>query len=128
MIQKDTDALEREKSSRIKKHNILKILDNIGAIFTGAYFHYGEVPKETIVEWSIAKRVSLRREKITEIKEEEKNINNKLFKKYFTNYQSQSDMYKKLRETEGARSEDRVYLIKLVLDKMKRSHLKCAWK
>ena len=50
LIQKDTDALEREKSSRIKKHNILKILDNIGAIFTGAYFHYGEVPKETIVE------------------------------------------------------------------------------
>ena len=51
-----------------------------------------------------------------------------MFQKYFTNYQSQSDMYKKLRETEGARSEDRVYLIKLVLDKMKRSHLKCAWK
>ena len=50
LIQKDTDALEREKSSRIKKHSILKILDNIGAIFTGAYFHYGEVPKETIVE------------------------------------------------------------------------------
>ena len=49
LIQKDIDALEREKSSSIKKHNILKILDNIGAIFTGVYLHYGEVPKETII-------------------------------------------------------------------------------
>ena len=45
-----------------------------------------------------AKRVHLRREKIAEIEKEEKNINNELFKQYFTNYQS--DMYKKLRETE----------------------------
>ena len=72
LIQKDIDALEREKSNSIKKHKILKILDNIGAIFTGAYLHYGEVPKRTIVERSIAKKVKLRREKITEIKEEEK--------------------------------------------------------
>ena len=49
LIQKDIDALEREKSNTIKKHKILKILDNIGAIFTGAYLHYGEVPKETII-------------------------------------------------------------------------------
>ena len=46
MIQKDIDALEREKSNSIKKHNILKILKNIGATFTGAYLHYGEVPKK----------------------------------------------------------------------------------
>ena len=30
-----------------------------------------------------------------------KNIKNNLFKKYFTNYQSPSDMYKKLCDTEG---------------------------
>ena len=36
--------------------------------------------KKTIVERSIAKKVKLRREKIVEIKEEEKNINNKLLK------------------------------------------------
>ena len=35
----------------------------------------------------------LRREKITKIKEEEK-TNNEFLKKYFTNYQSPSDMYK----------------------------------
>ena len=53
---------------------------------------------ELKLEESIAKRVKLRREKIAEIEKEEKNINNELFKQYFTNYQS--DMYKKLRETE----------------------------
>ena len=46
LIQKDIDVLEREKSNSIKKHNILKILENIGAIFTGTYLHYGEVPKK----------------------------------------------------------------------------------
>ena len=43
-----------------------------------------------------------------------------MFKKYFTNYQSPSDMYKKLRETEGERNENWVHLIKLALDKMKK--------
>ena len=57
-------------------------------------------------EESIAKRVKLRREKINEIEEEEKNISNELLKKYFTNYQSPSDTYKKLRETEGERNEN----------------------
>ena len=66
------------------------------------------------------KRVHLRREKIAEIKEEEKKINNELFQKYFTNYPSPSDMYKKLRETEGKRNEDQVYAIKKVLNKMKK--------
>ena len=80
LIQKDIDALKIEKSNSIKKYNISKILDNVDAIFTSVYFHYKDVPKKTIVERSIAKKVKLRREKIVEIKEEEKNINNKLFK------------------------------------------------
>ena len=70
----------------------------------------------------IAKRVRLRRKKITKIKEEEKNINNELFKEYFTSYQSPSDTYKKVHETEGERNEDQVYSIKLVLDKIKKNH------
>ena len=74
-------------------------------------------------EESIAKRVRLRREKITEIEKEEQNINNKLFKEYFTNYQSPSDVHKKkIRETEGKKNEDRVYLIKEVLNRMKKNH------
>ena len=78
------------------------------------------MPKETIFERRFAERAKLRREKIAEIKGEEKNINNKLFKEYFTNYQSPSDMYKKIRETAGARNENRVHLIKMVLDKVKK--------
>ena len=43
-----------------------------------------------------------------------------MFKQYLTNYQSPSDMYKKLCETDGTRNENQVYLIKEVLNKMKR--------
>ena len=56
MIQKKIDTLEREKSNSIKKHEILEILENVGAIFTGAYLHYGEVPKKTTVKRSIYRR------------------------------------------------------------------------
>ena len=45
-------------------------------------------------------------------------MNNKLFKDYFTIYQSPSDMYKKLGVTEGTRNEVRVYLIKELLNRM----------
>ena len=43
-----------------------------------------------------------------------------MFKKYFTNYRSPSDMYKKVRETEGKKNGDQVYLIKKVLNRMKK--------
>ena len=46
----DIDALERHKSNGVRKYNILNILSNIGAIFTGAYLHYKDKPKETIFE------------------------------------------------------------------------------
>ena len=108
LIQKDIDALEREKSNSIKIYNILKFLENIGAIFTGTYLHYGEVPKKTIAGRSIAESVKLRRRRIAKIEEEEKNINYKLF----TNYRNSSDMYKKLRAAEGKRNEDQLYVIK----------------
>ena len=45
-------------------------------------------------------------------------MNNKLFKDYFTIYQSPSDLYKKLGMTEGTRNEVRVYLIKELLNRM----------
>ena len=63
LIQQDTDALKREKSNNIKKNNILKILESIGAIFTGNYLHYGELFKETKFERNIADRVKLRKKK-----------------------------------------------------------------
>ena len=121
MIQKDFDALKRKKSNSIKKNNILKILENIDTIFTGIYLPYRELSKKTLVEKNISEKVKLRRRRIAEIEEEEKNIDNELFKEYFTNYRNPSDMYKKLYMTEGKRNEDQVYIIKKVLDKMKKT-------
>ena len=54
---------KEKKSNNIKKNNILKIIENINAIFTGTYLHYGELPKETEFERSIANRVKLGKKK-----------------------------------------------------------------
>ena len=70
---------------------------------------------------SISERIILRKGKIAEIEKEETNINNELFKKYFTNYWSPSDMYKKLRNKEGKKNDDQVYSIKEVLNKLKKA-------
>ena len=120
LIQKDIDKLEREKSKRFEKYNILNILENVGSIFTGAYLHYKNVPKETMFERSIAERTKLRRERLDEIKRKEQNINNELFKEYFIDYKSPSNMYKKLSETESAVNEVRVDSIKKILSKLQR--------
>ena len=86
MIQKDIDTLEREKSNGFENNNVLNTLEKVGSIFTGSYLHYKNVPKETILERSIAERTKLRRGKLDEIKSKEQNINNELFKEYFTDY------------------------------------------
>ena len=96
LIQKHVDALEREKSDDIRKYNIFDILDNVGSIFTGTYFHYKDVPKETIFQNSITERTKLRRGTSDETKRKVQNINNNLFEAYFTDYQSPSNMHKKL--------------------------------
>ena len=101
LIRKDIDALEREKSYSINKNNILKILKNIGAIFTGTYLHYRQVTKKAIVETNIVENVKSKRVRIVKIEEEEENIHYKLFNEYFINYRNPSDMYKKFRNTEG---------------------------
>ena len=88
LIQKDIDALEREKidesnqGDNNRKYNILDILINVGSIFTGLYFHYKNVPEETMFERSIAERIKLRRGRSDEIERKEQNINNELFKAY----------------------------------------------
>ena len=68
MIQKDTDTLEREKNDRFKNYNVFNILNNVGSIFTGAYLHYKNMPKETMFERSIEERKKLRTERLDEIK------------------------------------------------------------
>ena len=119
LIQKDIDTLEREKSNRFEKYNILNILNNVGSIFTGAYLHYKDVPKETMFERSIVERIKSRKGRLDEIERKEQNINNELFKEYFTDYQSPSNMYKKLSETENAEiNKTKVDFIKKILSKL----------
>ena len=52
-------------------------------------------------EGNIVERIKLRKEGFNEIKTKEQNINNKLFKAYFTDYQSPSCTCRKLSETEN---------------------------
>ena len=119
LIRKDIDALEREKIHGIRKYNILNILKNVGSIFSVAYLQYKNVPKETMFERSIAERTKLRR-RSNEIERKEQNINNEFFKAYFTDYQSPSNMYKKLSEAKSAVNEVRADSIKKVVSKLKR--------
>ena len=78
LIQKVNDALEREKIDdkreeidAIRKYNILNILENLGSIFTGAYLHYKNVPKETMFAATITERTKLRRGRLDEIERKE---------------------------------------------------------
>ena len=123
MIQKVINALTKEESNNAKKYNILNILNNVGAIFTGISLHYKDAPKETLFERSIAKRITLKKQRTSKIKRKEENIKHGFFREYFTNYQIPSDMYEKLRETEGAVNEHQVDLIKKILAKMKKKNI-----
>ena len=120
LIQKDVDALTKEKSNNTRKYNTLNILNNVVSIFTGTYLHYKYVPKETMFERSIAERIKLRKERFDEIKTKEQNINNELFEAYFIDYQIPGSMYKKSSETKNAKiDKTRVSFIEKVLTKLK---------
>ena len=71
-------------------------------------------------EKSIAERTKLRKERSDEIKRKEQKINNELFKVYFIDDQSPSNMYKILRETKDTVNVVRVDSIKKVLSKLQR--------
>ena len=128
LIQKDIDVLEREKIDEpgkkdiddIRKHNILNILNNVSSIFTVTYLHYKNMPKETMFARKIAERTKLGRGRSDEIERKEQKISNELFKEYFTDYQSPSNMCKKLSESKSAVNEVRVESIKKVLSKLQR--------
>ena len=106
MIQKDLDALKREKNST-KKNNILKILENINAIFTGTCLHYGKLPKETNFERSIADRIKSRKERLDIINKNKENINNELFKEYF-DYSNPDTMIKRLKNAGDEKNKNMV--------------------
>ena len=99
----------------------MNILKNVRSIFSGAYLDYKNVPKEAMFERSIEERINLRRGRLDKIERKEQNMNNELFKAYFTDYQSPSNMYKKLSETKGAVNEVLVDSVKkTVLSKLQR--------
>ena len=118
LIQKDIDALEKEKSNSIKKDNILKILENIGAIFTGTYFHYKELPKKTIFQRNIAESVKLRKRRLDIIDKKKENINNELLNHYF-GYLNPVIMLERLRDVSEEKNKDLVESINKKLTKMK---------
>ena len=103
LIDPDITMLKNAKSKdKNKRNNILNVLENLKSVLTGVCLHYKDVPKETMFERSIAKRIKLRKGRLDEIERIEQNIDNELFKVYFTDYQSPSNMYKSLIETENA--------------------------
>ena len=57
---------QREKIL-ITLENIVSILNNVPSIFTGAYLHYKNLPKEAMFERTTAERTKLRRETSDEI-------------------------------------------------------------
>ena len=118
LMQKDIDALERGKCNSIKKYNILKILKNINAIFTGTSFYYRGLPKETMNEGNIAERVKSRRQRLDIINKKKENIDNKLFSHYF-DYSNPHTMLKKLRDASDEKNKDMVESINKKLTKMK---------
>ena len=73
--------------------NIKKFLDYNKNAQLASKVDKGKSKSKT--EESIAERTILSKEMVAKIEKEEKNISNNLFKSYFTNYQSPSDMYKK---------------------------------
>ena len=64
-------------------------------------------------EENISERAKLRKQKLYEIKQKEQNISNYLFKEYFTNYQSPSDMHNRLSDAEKTKGYNiRIKLIR----------------
>ena len=121
LIQRDIDPIEREKSNNIKKNNILKILENINAIFTGTYLHYRKLFKETKFEKSISDRIKLRKERLHIINKNKENISNELFEEYF-NDSSPDLMIKILKNVNDEINKNMVESINKNLNKMKKNH------
>ena len=76
--------------------------------------------KETVFERSIADRKKIRIGRSDEIERKEQKINNQLFKAYLTDYQSPSNVYKKLSKAKGAVNKFQVDSIEKVLSNLKR--------
>ena len=124
LITPDITELENMKAKgKNKRNNIWDVLKNLESVFIGVYFYYKDVPLES--EESITEGKKLRRQRLDEFERKEQNIKNELFKEYFTDYQSSSNIYKNLSETEGAVNKVRVDSIEKILSNYKESLIMC---
>ena len=82
--------------------------------------HHEDMPKETMFERNTAERIKFKKGKLDEIKQKEQNTNNDLFRESFE-YQSPSDTYKKLNETENTEiNQIKVDFIKKALNRLQK--------
>ena len=83
LIKPDTDTLKNTLTrGKNKRNNILAIIDNIkSSLFEGSYVHHKRKLLET--EESIEERAKLRRQRSYEIAKKERNIDSKVFERYF---------------------------------------------
>ena len=98
LIPEDIDALTEQPNNDSRKY-ISQTLSTMQVQYLLALIYITKTCLKKVFERSIAERNKLRKRRINEIKRKKQSVNNKLFKEYFTNFQSPSDMYKKLGET-----------------------------
>ena len=119
LIEPKSIELTRAKNIRgkNKRLNILNIYSNIkSGIFNDVYFHYFNKPK--ITEETIAERIKLRKKRLNIIDKNKKNINNELFKHYFS-YLNPTIMLERLKNASDEKNKDIVELINKKLTKLK---------
>ena len=119
LIEPKSIELTRAKNIRGKNRrlNILNIYSNIkSGIFNDVYFHYFNKPK--ITEETIAERIKLRKKRLNIIDKNKKNINNELFKHYFS-YLNPTIMLERLKNASDEKNKDMVELINKKLTKLK---------
>ena len=119
LIEPKSIELTRAKNIRgkNKRLNILNIYSNIkSGIFNDVYFHYFNKPK--ITEETIAERIKLRKKRLNIIDKNKKNINNELFKHYFS-YLNPTIMLERLKNASDEKNKDMVELINKKLTKLK---------
>ena len=98
------------------RKDIIKKLSNKGIIK-----NYSDQSDKKEYKKYIAERVELRGQELEVIEKKEEDINNYLFKKYFTNYESPSDMYNRLSDAKKTKEHNiRINLIKSTLIDLKK--------
>ena len=118
LITPNITELENMKGRGKNKRQHFRRFKKFRISFYWCLFALQRCAKDTVFERTIVEKIKLKRKRLDEIKRKKQNINNELFKEYFTNYQSPSNMYKKLIETKSTEiNKTKVDIIKKILSK-----------